>query len=250
MLRFWVVLLCVVCGSAVSAVSARGEGSDGPIRVMVITGGHDFDRDAFFGMWNSMQGITWKETQHPSAFAIFKPENHTDIDVFVFYDSPTTISDEAKADLVQLVRSGKPVLFMHHALCSYSDWSEFPQIIGSQYVRKTYSDKGVTYPPSEYKHDVNQKIRVSGKRHAITRGVSDFEIIDETYGKMRIFPGNKVLLTSDSPIATPPVLWTRKYGKGQVVSFQLGHDGKAFANPAFRQLLLQSVEYAYRKGKR
>ncbi len=84
-MRYLVVLLLGLFGSAVSMVAARGEGSDRPIRVMVITGGHDFDRDAFFGMWNHMEGIIWKETQHPSAFALFKPENHADIDVFVFY---------------------------------------------------------------------------------------------------------------------------------------------------------------------
>ena len=221
-----------------------------PIKVLLATGGHDYDRKAFAGMMDSFEGITWRELEHPAVFPAIKPEKWSETDVFLFYDSPNELPEENKADLIKLAGSGKPVIFLHHALCSYWGWNEFPLIIGCQYVRKTYTEDGVTYKESNYKHDVTQPIAVTNKKHFITKGTKDFSIIDETYGSMRIFPGNKILLESKAPEATPPVLWTRVYGNGEIVSFQLGHDIQSFEHPDFKRLLQRAIEYAYKSGRK
>ena len=69
----------------------------GPIRVMVITGGHDYDQSSFNAMFESMHGtLSYKIIPFPEAFSMFTPEKRDEYDVVVFYHMWQTITEEQK----------------------------------------------------------------------------------------------------------------------------------------------------------
>ena len=58
----------------------------------------------------------------------------------------------------------------------------------------------------------------------LQKGLTDFEIFDETYKGYYVEDGVTPLLTTDEPSSTPVIGWTKKYGKARVVTLQSGHD--------------------------
>ena len=68
---------------------AQGQWGSGPIKVAIVTKGHNFDRDGFFNFWDSLgQDITWTHLQHPAALEFFDPAIADTFDVYAFYDAP------------------------------------------------------------------------------------------------------------------------------------------------------------------
>jgi len=98
-------------------------------RILIVTGGHDFDRESFFQLFDTMKGISYKELQHPQANLELGKIDPKTYDAVVFYDMPKSISEEEKDSYYQLFKLGKGLLFMHHSLASYQDWEEFKTII-------------------------------------------------------------------------------------------------------------------------
>jgi hypothetical protein len=47
------------------SVSAFASAKD--TRILIVTGGHDFDRESFFKMFDSFEGISYIELKHPEA---------------------------------------------------------------------------------------------------------------------------------------------------------------------------------------
>src|ERR1041384_5397666 len=100
------------------------------LRVLLVHGGHDFETNQFFQVFRDNPEITFTPVQHPKAQAWFKPDRAREYDVLVFYDMWQDISEEAKTDLVSLIKGGKPLVALHHSLGSYQKWDEDANIIG------------------------------------------------------------------------------------------------------------------------
>lgn len=217
------------------------------IRVLVVTGGHDFEREPFFQMFKDNTEITFQTAEHPQAQAWFKPDAATKYDVLVFYDMYQPIADEAKANLVSRLKEGKGLVALHHCLGSYQDWDEYTKIIGGKYHLKERVVNGTKMPGSTYKHDVQFRVHVADSNHPVTRGVKDFDILDETYGGLEVRPGVQTLLTTEEATSSPKVGWAHTYEGTRVVTLQLGHDHKAYENPSFRRLLTQAIRWTAKR---
>ena len=216
-----------------------------PVRVLLVTGGHDFDEGPFYTFMNSLQGITVSEVKHPNALAMFRPENRASYDVVLLYDMPDTISDREKSDFMDCLKAGKGLVVWHHAYCSYQNWPEYEVIVGGRYHQTAWTDdNGVLHPASTYKHDVQFRVNVADIKHPVTKGIQDFDITDEIYGNGSVSPDVHVLLSTDYPSATPSVAWTNRYEKSKVVTILLGHDNQSWTNPDFVKLLTQAILWA------
>ena len=212
------------------------------VRVLLITGGHDFDEQPFYTFMKSLQGITVFEVKHPDALAMFRPENRESYDVVLLYDMPEIISEQEKRDFMDCLKAGKGLVVWHHAYCSYQSWPEYQDIIGGRYHQEAWTDdKGVSHLASTFKHDVWLRVKVADTEHPITKGISDFDILDETYANGYVDSDVHVLLTTDEPSSTPSVAWTNYYGNSKVVTILLGHDHYAWENPGFVKLLRQAI---------
>src|SRR5688500_8063417 len=71
--------------------AARGggvpQGGRGPIKVMVVTKGHGYEREPFFQMWDSWgSDITWSQVEHPAADVMLSPKYSKLFDVYAFFD--------------------------------------------------------------------------------------------------------------------------------------------------------------------
>ena len=67
------------------------------IRVLIITGGHNFEKDAFFKMFADNPDITYEAVEHPNAHERLKA-SAPKYDVLVLYDMYQEITEQAKTD--------------------------------------------------------------------------------------------------------------------------------------------------------
>jgi type 1 glutamine amidotransferase len=221
-----------------------------PIRILVITGGHDYKIDQFNQMLSSLgKNITYQIAELPAAYDMFLPENRNKYDVLVFYHMWQKITDGQANVLANCIREGKPLVALHHSICAYDDWPEYTNIIGGRYFHKLSIINGKEYPASSYIHDLHFKVRIVNPQNPVTTGLTDFEIFDETYKGFYVEDGVTPLLTTDETTSTSIIGWSKTYGKARVVTLQSGHDVPTFENPNYRKLLKQAIEWVYNNCK-
>jgi type 1 glutamine amidotransferase len=221
--------------------------ASGKIRVLVVTGGHDFEREAFFKLFTDNPEISYQAVEHPNAHALLKAEAARQWDVLVAYDMHQEITDEAKADFVGRLKEGKGLVVLHHAIASYQKWPEYQKIIGARYYLEPTVVDGVPKKRSQYEHGVHFTCHVVDPIHAVTKGVKDFEVHDETYNLFDVFIGCHPLLTTDEPKSNKIIGWAKTYKAARVVYLQGGHDHFAYENPNFQQILRQAIRWTAKK---
>jgi type 1 glutamine amidotransferase len=233
---------CLLC-----LISLAFDSGPGPVRILVITGGHGYNKETFNEMLTSLgEGYSWKVAELPDAYELFKPENRKGYDLLLFYHMWQKIGVEEQKIFTDCIREGKPVVALHHSICAFDDWEEYWRILGGKYFHKVTVFNGKEYQPCSYIHDLHFKAVVKDIKHPVTKGISDFDLFDETYKGYWVDESATQLLTTSEPSSTPVIGWTRKYGKAKIVVLQSGHDSPTFSNPSFRQLLRQSIDWAVR----
>jgi uncharacterized protein len=224
--------------------------SSKPIRILVITGGHDYKVEQFNTMLGSLgENITYQIAELPAAYDMFLPENRSKYDVLVFYHMWQKITDEQAAVFADCIRQGKPLVALHHSICAYDDWPEYYEIIGGKYFHKPTVVKGKEYAACSYIHDLHFTVSIVDPKNPVTKGIHDFEIFDETYKGYYIEEGVTPLLTTNESSSNHIIGWSKKYGKARVVTLQSGHDVPTFENENFRNLLKQAIGWVYNDGK-
>lgn len=229
--------------AAIAAAPATSPKADAPpVKALIVTGGHDFERPPFFAMFDSMKGIAWKEAVHPEANNMYTPEAAREYDVIVLYDMYQEIAVEQITQFVKLVKDeGKGVVALHHCLASYQAWPEFRAMIGGQYTFAEIEIDGAKYGPNTFDHGQTFRIQIVDSSDPVTEGLSDFDIVDETYGGFYVAKDVKPLLKVDYPKSGPIVGWSKNYGKARVVYLQSGHDHTAFENGSYRTLVRNAI---------
>ena len=239
--------LVLSVGAQYSLRAAPARQSPDRIRVLVVTGGHGFEREPFFKLFQDNPDITYQAVEHPNAHARLTAEAAQQWDVLVLYDMHQGISDEAKADFVARLKEGKGLLAVHHAIANYQAWPEYWNIIGAHYYLAATNINGVAKPRSAWKHDVKFKVHIADTQHPVTRGVKDFDIHDETYKWFDVAEEVHPLLTTDEPESNPVIGWAKTYHAARVVYIQLGHDHFAYENPSYQQLLRQAIRWTAKR---
>ncbi|HWD03501.1 MAG TPA: ThuA domain-containing protein [Kribbella sp.] len=246
-------------------------------KVLAVTRGHAYDRNAFSSMLDALPGIECAQVEQPAAqwhFAGAEPERW---DAYLMYDMPGfgfkpehTHPDlfgppeEFRNDFLRVVERGHGFVFLHHALAAWPTWEEYGQIMGGRFrfVRDN------THPDSGYRHAVEQKISAVA-RHPVVAGLEDgFSITDELYlGEIddTVTPllvtdaeltdrtlwstWNAVLGRRDTndgwehPRGSGVVAWIREHPRSRIVYLQFGDGPEAFGNPAFRTLLANALAW-------
>lgn len=217
-----------------------------PVRVLIITGGHEFERQPFFAMFDAMPGVTYSSVEHPAVNALYASPALQKVDVLVFYDMNQAISTEQKAAFLAVLKLGKGVVFLHHSLASYQAWEEFAAIRGGKYVLPELLPEDQKEKASTYQHDVHVNVQVVNPQHPVTHGLADFVLHDEVYGNYEVRPDVASLLRTDHPQSTPVIAWATQYGASKIVYIQPGHDHRSYDDANYRGLVENAVKWAAR----
>jgi uncharacterized protein len=210
-------------------------------RVLLITG-----RDVAAHNWRETSPILREHLEKSGRFEVVVSEEplvlesstalaRYDLILLNYYNfQRPTITDKAKANLLEFVREGKGLVSFHFSVRAFEEWPEYRNLIGRVWL--TGSGHGPRGP---------FKVRVTDKEHPITRGTSDFEADDELYAGLIGDAPIHALIEADSNFTkkTEPLAWTLKYGDGRVFNIVLGHDAKACRDPNFARLLVQGTKW-------
>lgn len=237
--------------AAAAEPAAAGGAAAGKIRILLTTGGHGFEQQPFYALFDGMADVQYTKAEMPRDADLLKPGLQQQLDVLVMYDMapPGKLTPAQQQAFVDLLQAGLGVVSLHHNLGAYRDWPEFSRIIGGKYIFQAGQYGGRQFAVTPWKHGQDIPIVVADKQHPITRGVSDFTIHDETYGPFYVEPDVHVLLKTDHPQNNPALAWTHTYGRSRLAYLQLGHDHTAYENPNYARLVHQAIQWAAARTK-
>ena len=243
-------LLRVLCASlltAVTGLSCYGADAAPKVKVLLVTGGHGFEREAFFRVFLDNPAITMTHAAHSRTnAAVYDRDDLLGYDALVLYDMPNHITDGQRARFLLLTEKGIGLVVLHHALVSYQHWPDYERIIGGRYPEDE-GKSGVVSDKVGYQHDVDVPVAIIAHQHPITAGMSDFTIRDEIYWGFRVGPDVTPLITTTHPKSGKPLAWTRTEKKSRIVYLQLGHDHAAYENPNYQKLVSRSILWVSRR---
>lgn len=242
--------LRLIFGLLVSCM-AIGAAESGKLKVLVVTGGHGFEKKEFFAVFEANKAITFTHAEHSKGTSdVYDRPDLYSYDVVVLYDMVQNITEEQKARFKGLFERGIGLVVMHHALVSYyPGWPEFERIIGGTYPEPA-DQRGKVTEKFGYEHDVDLSVKILAKDHPINAELSDFQLNDEIYWGFRTRPDVTPLITTTHPKSGKPLAWTRTEGKSRVVYLQPGHGPSAFKNENFRKLVANAIAWAGRTNRK
>ena len=237
-----VLLLALLFGGLASAADSAPK-----IKVLLVTGGHGFEKEPFYKVFRDNPRIQLTATEHTGTNATaFERADLLSFDVVVLYDIRRTITDEQRARFLSLFEKGVGLVVLHHAIVSYQHWPDYERIIGGKYPEED-GKSGVVTPEVGYKHDEEVPVVIVAPDHPITSGMKDFTIHDEIYWGYWAGKDVTPLITTTHPKSARPLAWVRTEKNSRVVYLQLGHDHQAYENPNFQQLVARSIQWTAKR---
>ena len=256
-------------------------GVDRPLDVLVVTGGHPYQAEPFFAVFDSFDGVQWSHATQPQL----------DHDVVVFYDMPglhftradppaelVPPSEQQRQLIESLLERGVGLVFLHHAVAGWPAWERYAHIIGGRFHYQPGTLAGVDYPDSGYRFDVTHSVEVTAPDHPICAGLPHtFELTDELYCfpvmHDRVTPLMRTTFdTSDDrqfysadrairgqrnsnegwrhPAGSALVAWVRHEGRSPIAYLQFGDGPVTYANPSFRRVLRNAISWVASDGAR
>jgi type 1 glutamine amidotransferase len=243
-------------------------------RVIVVTGGHPFEREPFFAVFDAIAPGAWSAATAPEP-------GH---DVVVFYDMPGlrfTGGDppvqlieptaEQRATIAQLLDDGTGLVFLHHAIAGWPAWPEYAELVGGRFHYQPATLGGAHYPDSGYRFDVTHTVEVLAPEHPVCAGLGpSFTLTDELYCFPVLADRVEPLLRTTFDTADcsqfssadlairgrrdsndgwshPPgsdlVGWATSAGRSKIVYLQFGDGPVTYADPSFRTVLANAIAW-------
>jgi len=223
-------------GSVTLPATIEPKRSAQPIRVQVVTGGHDHEA-SFYAIFEGDERLAVTINPHPDAY---RNDLRKRADVLALYDMVQEIPEVQRKNLREFLESGKGLVVLHHAIANFNAWPWWCQeVVGGKYLLKPEG----SLPASTYRH--GEELFVEPVLdHPVTKGLSPMHLWDETYKGMWISPKVKVLLKTNNATSDGPVAWISPYDKSRVVYIELGHDHLAHQHPGYRTLVKQAILWA------
>ena len=251
--------------------------------VLVVTGGHPFEAEPFFAVFDDLAGVEWAHAAQPEARAHFAADRAGDYDCIVCYDmpgitftgaDPPAVFEEPTpalvADYAGLLAAGQGIVYLHHAIASWPAWPRFADIVGGRFHYQPASLRGVDYPDSGYRFDVTHEVEVLDADHPVCAGLGDgFTLTDELYlypvFEREVVPllrsrasfTDEHFFSADLAIrgdmhsrarwSHPPgshlVGWATSAGRSPIVYLQFGDGPQTYADLNFRRVLGNAIAW-------
>ncbi|MGN7311293.1 ThuA domain-containing protein [Alkalicoccobacillus gibsonii] len=178
------------------------------------------------------------------SLTILEEEELKQFDLIVPNWTQGEIKQEQLKPLMEAVEAGTGLAGLHGGMGdSFRKETDYQFMVGGQWVAHPGND-GVKY--TVHIHDSN---------HELTEGLEDFEVVSEQY-YMHVDPAVKVHASTQFPIAdgpyavngpvSMPVVWSKKWGKGNVYYCSLGHVAEVVRQPEIISLMRKGMTWAAR----
>jgi type 1 glutamine amidotransferase len=204
-------------------------------RAVVVVSGDDVYED-LFGASIELQDILTS-----AGFAArvgmgtgrFTDATALDDDLIVLYTALGEFGENSQRGLADAVNAGVGLLAIHSTTVLGADTDTVSDLLGGR-----YSSHGPIPHESRFTTHID-----SG--HEITAGLAGFEITHEHY-RLDLTGDSRVLAWRDAPYGREPLLYVHDVGKGRVCYLQLGHDMRAWDEPAIRTIIGRAAGWAKR----
>lgn len=236
-----IVYFLTLAGVALAADAEKPAPANAKTKVVILVGGHGFDQPSFEKFWSGYDDIDsriWKG----GPYTVFDDISQFKDDVIVMYNLSSGMTEKQKQNFLKLLGQGVGLVVWHHALANCQDWPEFEKIAGAKFWLGPGQRSGVQIGRSGTGGG-KVKMHIEDPSHPITKGMSDFEVTDETYNRQTFCDGIHVLVSTDHAQSDKTIAWAHQYGKARVFGYQSGHDAKVWTNDSFRRLMAQGIRW-------
>ena len=208
------------------------------LQAAVLVENHEYDVIEFQKMLDSFTGC--KCYVQPVDLFVRDNKNRKNYDTLLWYninwDPPKEEGKLIKYLENEIGETKQGIVLIHHALLNFQNWDIYTHISG---LKERGANVGFKYTQNE-----TVISHILDLEHPITKGISDFTIVDETYqiGEP-LEPGNTILITTDNKTSMSSLAWTRQYKNSRVFSYASGHDGKVYTNESYRKIVNQALRW-------
>ena len=214
-----------------------------PIQTAVVTGGHAFDVVGFHRLFRGLEGVE-AYIQHMDDFANSSPTERDFYDVVLFYtmlleepmDDGPHFRGNPKSALEQLDQSQQGIFILHHSILAFPEWLVWNQWVGIHDLSSDLKELKVTKPETI-------PLIVSDAQHPVTKGMENWEMLDELYLMNDPHSNSSPLLTTNHPDSMRTLAWTRHYKDHRILCWQSGHDNQTWINANFKSFLRRGIQW-------
>lgn len=211
------------------------------IKLAVVDGFHPYQVQQFHDLFRSMNDVEYNHMFFENWACNVPDPSQPKYDAVILYNMTMQLPPDGDhfrthidAALAQIGETETGLVIWHHAILSIPDRDDYSQLVG--------------IPKREFGFHLNQEftVNIANPDHPITKGLSDFKMIDETYTMMDPKPedGNDILLKVDHDPSMEVLAWTRQHKNARIFCFQSGHDSQTWENPNFRTILHRGIQWA------
>ena len=237
----WFLLISCICAFIFGCTDRK---EDGLIKVLILSGknNHEWQKTTplLAKIYKDSRLFTVTITELPDTLTYNELIKY---DVVVsnwntWPDNDLRLTKEWENDFLRYVKEGGGVLFIHAGASSFYSWDEYHQM-------------GIGRWGKETKHGVQTKGKIYGfdQSHPITKGFSDFYIIDEIWEKTDVYPEAQTLASvtatdeKDGHLISEKAVFVNQIGKGHSFFTTLGHNERALLNSGMQTLLLRAAQW-------
>jgi uncharacterized protein len=252
-------------------------------RVLVVTGGHPVDMEAFVAMFDAValqRGFVWENERQPEAMRWLRPEHHGQWAAIVCHDiagvalrrgAPPVVSEpdvEMRRALTDLLKLGQGLVITHHALASWPNWEGWATAVGGRYLYAPGVLRGFNTPSSGYRM-AKHNAHVIVADHPVCRDVTNFALDDELYlcpmfgdeviglvetdadmdgglfhSTIDVMLGREPVGSCDGhPDGSRMLAWAKSAESSPLVYLQPGHGPETMAHEMYRRLLGNAIDW-------
>ena len=216
----------------------------GVVRVLILSGrnNHEWQKTTplLTRIFKDSKLFTVTVTEKPDtlSYAFFKKYQVVISNWNTWPDNKIRMSSQWERDFERYVNEGGGVLSFHAGASSFYDWDAYHRI-------------GIGRWGKETRHGPRTKGHVYGfdQNNPVTKGMSDFYIMDEVWEKSDIYPGSIAIGSisakdeKDGHLIDYPAVFVNQTGKGKCFFTALGHDERALLNSGLQTLLLRAAQW-------
>ncbi|HEX6226441.1 MAG TPA: ThuA domain-containing protein [Chryseolinea sp.] len=145
-------------------------------------------------------------------------------------------TDAQQKAFFKFIESGKPYFAIHAGHVSFLNTDQYLTMLGGRFINH---DDIKTFEVMTCDFWYGWEAESKSYKHPIVRNVDHFKTLDELYLMQFTTADVEVIARAEYH----PIMWTRKFGSGNILCLTLGHGEFSQLNPGFKALFVNGVKW-------